>query len=132
MCDQVNGRLSTIEKFGAPKDMDPTFHSLIHAGAKSEVEELAAVRAQLGKLMGKEFVKKSDTDYTCLNKVVAENIDIKIPSQGEVIKRLVELAKERNINYIPSTESAIALSDYCKLKDIPNPMTGQKVQDTPS
>ena len=27
-----------------PKDMDQTFHTLIHAGAKSEIEELAAVR----------------------------------------------------------------------------------------
>lgn len=75
-------------------------------------------------MLGKEFVKKSDTDYSCLNKLVGENIDIKIPSQGEIIKRMVELAKERNINYIPSTESAIALADYCKLKDITNPLTG--------
>jgi hypothetical protein len=92
MCDQLNGRLTTIEKFGPPRDMDQTFHTLIHAGAKTEIEELAGVRQQLGKLLGKEFVKKSDTDYSCLNKVIAENIDIKIPSEGEVIKRMVELA----------------------------------------
>ena len=72
--------------------MDQTFHTLIHVGAKSEVDELAGVRAQLTKLLGKEYVIKSDTDYTCLNKVVAENIDIKIPAQGEVVKRLIELA----------------------------------------
>jgi hypothetical protein len=36
---------------------------------------------------------------------VAENIDIKIPEEGQVIKRMVELAKERNINYKPSHES---------------------------
>jgi len=50
--------------------MDQTFHTLIHAGAKTEVEELAGVRRELGKLLGKEFVIKSDTDYSCLNKVV--------------------------------------------------------------
>lgn len=69
MCDQLNGRLTTIQKFGyvfsknlmnslyrPPKDMDQTFHTLIHAGAKTEIEELAGVRKELGKLLGKEFV----------------------------------------------------------------------------
>ncbi len=67
---------------------------------------------------------KSDTDYTCLNKVVAENIDIKIPAQGEVVKRLIELAQERNIKYVPSTESSVSLNDYCTLKGIPVRFSG--------
>ena len=91
---------------------------MIHAGAKSEIEELGGVRQALGKMLGKEFVLKSDQDYSCLNKVVAENIDIKIPEQGEVVKRLVELAKERNIKYIPSHEAQASLSDYCLRKEI--------------
>jgi len=102
--------------------MDQTFHTIIHVGAKSEIEELAGVRKQLGNLLGKEFVKQSDSDYSCLHKVIAENIDIKIPEQGEVVKRLVELAKERNINYIPSTESTMALNEYCARKGLPNPL----------
>jgi hypothetical protein len=32
---------------------------------------------------------------------------------------MVELAKERNIKYIPSHESALALEDYCSRKSIP-------------
>jgi len=44
MCDQLNGRLSTIQKFGPPKDMDTTFHTIIHVAAKSEVAELVEVR----------------------------------------------------------------------------------------
>jgi hypothetical protein len=67
-------------------------------------------------------VKKSDEDYSSLNKVVADNIDLKIAAEGEVIKRLVELAKEKNIKYIPSHEATLALNDYCKLKGIPNPL----------
>ena len=102
--------------------MDQTFHTLIHAGAKTEIEELAGVRKELGKLLGKEFVNQSDADYSCLHKVIAENIDIKIPEQGEVIKRLIELAQERNINYIPSHESTMALNDYCARKGLPNPL----------
>jgi predicted transcriptional regulator len=108
-----------------PRDMDQTFHTLIHAGAKSEVEELAGVRRALGGLLGKEFVKKSDEDYSSLNKVVADNIDLKIPSEGEVIKRLVELAQEKNIKYIPSHEATIALNDYCTLKQVKNPLNPQ-------
>jgi hypothetical protein len=34
MCDQVNGRLTYIEKFGAPEDMKTTFATLIHAAPK--------------------------------------------------------------------------------------------------
>jgi hypothetical protein len=36
--------------------MDQTFRTLIHVGAKSEIEELGGVRKELGKLLGKEFV----------------------------------------------------------------------------
>ena len=32
---------------------------------------------------------------------------------------MVELAQERNINYVPSHESAVSLNDYCALKMIP-------------
>ena len=35
------------------------------------------------------------------------------------MKRLVELANERNINYNPSHESQIVLNDYCRRKEIP-------------
>lgn len=43
---------------------------------------------------------------------------MKIAEEGQVIKRLVELAKERNIEYTPSHESMMQLSDYCERKGI--------------
>jgi hypothetical protein len=92
-------------------------------GAKSEIDELAGVRHELQRLLGKEYVHQSDTDYSSINKVVAENVDIKIPEEGQVIKRLVELAQERNLNYIPSHEATVSLNDYCTRKGIPNPIT---------
>lgn len=49
---------------------------------------------------------------------IANNIDIKIPEEGLVVKRLVELAKERNISYTPSHESLISLNGYCERKGI--------------
>lgn len=50
--------------------MEPTFHTIIHAAPKIEVDELSEVRMQLGRVLGKEFVHESDTDYSCINKVV--------------------------------------------------------------
>ena len=50
--------------------MDITFHTLIYAAPRIEVDELTSVRKALGKLLGKEFVQKSDTDESCINKVV--------------------------------------------------------------
>ena len=55
-CDQLLGRLKTIEKFGPPKDMDQLFRTLIYAAPRLEVEELAEVRRQLGKLLGTKFM----------------------------------------------------------------------------
>jgi hypothetical protein len=42
-----------------------------------------------------------------------------VPEDGEIIKRLIELAQERNISYVPSHESKVALDDYCTRKNIP-------------
>ena len=44
MCDQVNGRLTQIQKFGPPMDMNQTFATIIHAAPKLDIEELLNVR----------------------------------------------------------------------------------------
>lgn len=40
MCDQLQGRVKTIEKFGPPKDMDQTFATLIYSAPRLDVDEL--------------------------------------------------------------------------------------------
>ena len=52
---------------------------------------------------------------------VAKNIDFKKPEDGEVVLRMCNLAKERNIEYVPSHESSQALGAYCLRKGIPPP-----------
>ena len=47
---------------------------------------------------------------------------MKIPEPGEVIKRLVEISKERKIDYQPTMESYTELNSYCDRKGIPNPL----------
>lgn len=50
--------------------MDQAFHTLIYAAPRIEVEELAKVRSKLSNLLGKEFTLQSDTDESCVNKIV--------------------------------------------------------------
>lgn len=123
-CDQLNGRLNQIVKFGVPKDMNQTFATIIHSAAKLDCDELMQVRKMISPLFDKQFIKECDSNYDMLNPVVAQNIDIKIPEQGEVVLRLVNLAQERNIDYIPSAESLSVLNAYCLRKGIPSPIGG--------
>lgn len=121
MCDQVNGRLNQIAKFGPPKDMNQTFATIISAAPKIDIEELLQVRAQLCILLDEHFVKECMHNNSLINPVVAANIDFRKPEDGEVILRLCNLAKERNINFQPTHESAQAMHGYCIRKNIPPP-----------
>ena len=74
MCDQLNGRLTQIAKFGPPKDMNATFATVIHAAPKLDCDELIEVRKQLASLLEKEFVKECDSNYDLLNPVVRNSL----------------------------------------------------------
>ena len=54
--------------------------------------------------------------------MVAENIDFKKPMDGEVIYRMRQLAKERNIQYEPSHDSMMALNQYLEFKGLSDPI----------
>jgi len=71
MCDQLNGRLKTIAKFGPPADMDQTIRTLMYAAPRMELDELNLVRSALVKVMGKEYTLKADTDEEAVHKVVS-------------------------------------------------------------
>ena len=88
MCGQVNGRLTYIDKYGAPKDMNEMFATLIHAAPKINVQELMAVSNSLTKILDEAFVKEARTNMDMINKVVADNIDFKKPEDGEIGLRL--------------------------------------------
>ena len=80
------------------------------------------VRKQLIQFLGKDFGEMSENEPSVVNKQVLENINLKIPEEGEKIHCLIKIAKERNINYIPSPESKLALNAYLDRKAIPNPL----------
>lgn len=113
--------MTYIEKFGAPDDMKNTFATLIHAAPKMDCEELMMVRKVLSGLLDEAFVKECDTNYALINPVIAENIDIKKVDEGAVILRLVRLAKEKNIEYIPTAASVQAMHAFCLRKGIAPP-----------
>ena len=122
MCDQIKGRLDYLGKFGPPKDMHQTFATVIHLAPKLGVEELEVVRKQLTALLGEEFALQADEDKAMINPVVAENIDLQKIEDGQVIYRLRQLAKERNISYEPSYDMKIALNAYLDRKGLIDPM----------
>lgn len=122
MCDQVRGRLEYLSKYGAPPDMTQTFATIIHVAPKFDVEELMSVRKQLVGLLGKEFEIQCDEDKSIINPMIAENIDFRKPMEGEIIYRLRQLAKERNIQYEPSCDARQALNHYLDFKGISDPM----------
>ena len=107
--------------YSAPKDMNNTFATIIHAAPKLDVAELITVRKQLSGILAPEFVRECDTNYDLINPVVAQNIDFRKPEDGEVVLRMVNLAKERNIDYTPTHESCQSLHAYCLRKGIPPP-----------
>lgn len=60
------------------------------------------MRQMLCNILDDKFVKECNTNKDLINPLVAENIDFKNPEEGQVYLRLVQLAKERNIEYNPS------------------------------
>ena len=74
MCDQVAGRLTYISKYGAPKDMNETFATIIHAAPKMDVKELEGVKRELALLLDEHFVKECNTNMDLINKVVSSTI----------------------------------------------------------
>jgi hypothetical protein len=83
MCDQLNGRLKTIAKFGPPADMDTTIRTLIYASPRMGIDELNYVRRSLERLMGKEYVKKADLDEEAIHKVVSNKVFFYDEGDGE-------------------------------------------------
>lgn len=81
----------------------------------------------LTNFLGKDFVQMSDNEPSCINKEILANINLKIPEEGEKIQKLVEVARERNINYVPSPEARMALNSYLDRKGIPNPLDANQL-----
>jgi hypothetical protein len=102
--------------------MNQSFATIIHAAPKLDVQELSMVASMLGSLLDEKWVRECHTNYSLINPVVAANIDFKKPEDGEVVLRLVNLAKERNIDYHPSHDSIQNLQAYCLRKNIAPPI----------
>jgi hypothetical protein len=71
MCDQLNGRVKTVAKFGVPQDMDQTIRTLMYASPRMEVDELNYVNQKLANLMGKEYALQVESDEEAIHKVVS-------------------------------------------------------------
>lgn len=88
------------------------------------------MRKQLIALLGDEFAMQADEDKMMINPVVAENIDFMKPEDGQVIFRLRQLAKERNLQYDPSYDMRLALNAFIDRKGLIDPLDEQGAQAT--
>ena len=91
-----------------------------------EIEELHHVAKQLSLVLDKEAVAEFHTNKSLLHPVVAENIDISPRKTGAVIFKLCQLAKERNIDYIPSQENQDVLFEHCDYNGLKVPIDIQR------
>ena len=55
---------------------------------------------------------ESDNNPDVVNKVIRDNINLRMPEEGEKVHKMVEIAKLKNIDYKPSAECAAALAMY--------------------
>jgi len=96
--------------------MNETFATIIYSAPKMDVEELMKVRSQLSSVLDEKFVHEIPKNPDLVNRVIRENIDFKKPTDGEIGLRLFNLAKERNVNYTPSSEMLADIRAHCSLK----------------
>ena len=88
------------------------FHTIIYSAHRIDIEELSTIENQLNLLYGNEFIEKSEKDPSCIQEVIRENINLVIPDEGLKIERLMELAKELNVQYYPSEKSMMVILNY--------------------
>lgn len=88
-----------------PADMYMTLYTLIYAADRAGVDELLTVREQLTHLCGEEFVRQSEKDDKCIHEVIKENINLIMPEEGRKVERILQIAKEEGIQYIPTENS---------------------------
>lgn len=102
--------------------MKQTFATLTHAAPKLNVLELKLIRLQLIGLkgLGNEFAVQADQGND-VHPAVVKNIDPKKREAGEIIFRLRQLAKERNINYTPSDPLMTEYNAYLEKTALTDP-----------
>jgi hypothetical protein len=72
---------------------------------KAGIDELFTIRQQLSYMTGKEFEAQSYTDDKCIHEVIKENINLIMPEEGWKVERLIQIARDEGIQYIPTERS---------------------------
>lgn len=94
--------MSVIAYRDVPPDMFTTIHTLFYAAHRANIDELVIVRAEIAKVYGKEFAQASESDPSNVNETIRENINVIMPESGRKVSRLLEIAADEGIKYVPS------------------------------
>ena len=82
--------------------MFTTLQTLAYGAQRVNVAELLKVRGHLAAYYGKKFVDQSETDSSGINEVVRTNANVMVPSNGEKVERLLQIAHSHGLDYTPS------------------------------
>jgi len=82
-----------------------TLHTLMYAADKAGIDELYTIRQQLSCITGKEFAAQSYTDDKCIHEVIKENINLIMPEEGWKVERLIQIARDEGVQYMPTERS---------------------------
>lgn len=85
--------------------MNVTLHTLIYAADRAGIDELHTIKKQLTYLCGEKFASQSETDDKCIHEVIRDNINLIMPEEGQKVERLIQIAKDQGIQYIPTEAS---------------------------
>uniref|UniRef100_A0A6S8D8R2 IST1 homolog n=1 Tax=Aureoumbra lagunensis TaxID=44058 RepID=A0A6S8D8R2_9STRA len=104
LCELVHERISLINsEKQCPSDMKEAICTLIWSSNRCEVPELKEVAKQFELKYGPEFFEMAKNDqYECVNSRVVHKLGISPPSALIVIKYLVAIADEYNVDWTPA------------------------------
>ena len=116
LCDQILERVPLLVKMGkydvikscyrsVPPDMFVTLHTLVYSADRANIAELVSVRQQIIALYGPEFAHATEADANNINETIRENINLIMPETGRKVERLIDIAKEFGVNYVPTERS---------------------------
>jgi len=91
--------------------MHVPLHTLMYSADKAGIDELYTLRQDLSCITGKEFKAESYTDDKCIKK----NINLIVPEEKWKVERLIQIAEDDGIQYMPTEGSQEVIHLYISL-----------------
>ncbi len=91
-----------------PPDMYVALHTLVYSADKAGIDELQTIAMQIVRFYGKDFVKQGE-DPKATNDIIRENISLTVLDEGLKVSRLLQIARDEGLHYVPTERSLAVL-----------------------